>query len=114
MSRYIDADALKDAFEEVYPLATNEMGGAVNKRIYDIVDNAPTVFTQEDIDNVLELAYISGQQHPERPKGKWEIIYGEHIRAGLRPIMYACGVCGMVGSQTNFCPNCGANMRGDV
>lgn len=48
-----------------------------------------------------------------RPKGKWEIIYGEHIRAGLRPIMYACDVCGVVGSQTNFCPNCGADMRGE-
>ena len=45
-----------------------------------------------------------------RPKGKWEIIYGEHIRAGLRPIMYACGVCGMVGSHTNYCPECGAKM----
>ena len=49
----------------------------------------------------------------ERPKGKWVISYGEHIRAGLRPIMYVCSACGVVGSQTNFCPNCGADMRGE-
>ena len=62
-----------------------------------------------DFANIDECEYY----REERPKGKWEIIYGEHIRAGLRPIMYACDVCGVVGSQTNFCPNCGADMRGE-
>lgn len=112
MSRYIDADALKEAFEEVYPLATNEMGGAVNKRIYDIVDNAPTVFTQEDIDNVLELAYISGQQHPERPRGKW--IEERDKRGHL--ITRKCPICKAFhdGMIINYCPNCGARMESDV
>lgn len=114
MSRCIDADALKEAFEEVYPLATNEMGGAVNKRIYDIIDNAPTVFTQEDIDNVLELSYISGQQHPERPKGKWievddGLVSGRCSLCGWEAVIMETDVCGMP-----FCPNCGADMRGDV
>lgn len=110
LPRLIDADALKEAFEEVYPLATNEMGSAVNKRIYDIVDNAPTVFTQEDIDNVLELSYISGQQHPERPKGKWEYTDG---RWGLGD--WRCSKCGGYSNKdTHYCPNCGADMRGDV
>ena len=112
MSRYIDADDLKEAFEEVYPLATNEMGGAVNKRIYDIVDNAPTVFTQEDIDNILELAYISGQQHPERPKGKW-ITYSDY------PGRLKCPNCNhrydaWFIDNGDFCPNCGSDNGGDV
>ena len=39
----ISREALKKDFEKVYPLTTNEIGGIVNKRIYDIIDNAPTV-----------------------------------------------------------------------
>jgi len=39
----ISRSALKEEFEKVYPLMTNEMGGVVNKSIYDIIDNAPTV-----------------------------------------------------------------------
>lgn len=91
MSRCIDADALKEAFEEVYPLATNEMGGAVNKRIYDIIDNAPTV--------------------EERPKGKWievdnGLVSGRCSLCGWEAVIMETDVCGMP-----FCPNCGADMR---
>ena len=39
----ISREALKKEFEKVYPLSTNEMGGVVNNRIYDLIDNAPTV-----------------------------------------------------------------------
>lgn len=46
MSRLIDADALKKDFEKVYPLSTNEMGGVINKRIYELIDNAPTIYTE--------------------------------------------------------------------
>lgn len=91
--RLIDADVLHDAILRDEKLDGKEVNWAVN-RIINYILNAPTI--------------------EELPKGKWEIIYGEHIRAGLRPIMYACDVCGVVGSQTNFCPNCGADMRGDL
>lgn len=75
-------------------------------------DNCPTVFAQEDIDNVLELAYISGQQHPERPKGKWEYI-GQSEVTGLKIVK--CTNCHkrQYGSM-DYCGNCGADMRGDV
>lgn len=53
MSRYIDIDDFFRQFPEL------------NTEPYN---NISTIFTQEDIDNVLELSYISGQQHPERPK----------------------------------------------
>lgn len=42
----ISRSELKKAFEKIYPLATNEMGGVANKRIYEIIDNAPTVETK--------------------------------------------------------------------
>lgn len=87
MSRYIDADELKEAFEKVYPLATNEMGGVVNKRIYDIIDNAPTV--------------------EERPKGEW-IADDEWGNCH-------CSVCNFENNhQPYFCENCGANMVTDL
>lgn len=43
MTRMIDVDLLIAEFEKVYPLATNEMGGVVNKRIYDIINSIPVV-----------------------------------------------------------------------
>lgn len=45
----------------------------------------------------------------DRPKGKWE--YCEH--AGISDV-WKCNQCGewMFG-KTNFCPFCGADMRGD-
>lgn len=43
MTRMIDVDLLIAAFEKVYPLATNEMGGVVNKRIYDIINSIPVI-----------------------------------------------------------------------
>lgn len=43
MKRLIDVDLLIAEFEKVYPLATNEMGGVVNKRIYDIINSIPVV-----------------------------------------------------------------------
>lgn len=45
----ISREALKKAFEEVYPLTTNELGGVVNKRIYEIIDNAPTIEMSYDL-----------------------------------------------------------------
>lgn len=43
MTRMIDVDLLIAEFEKVYPLATNEMGGVVNKKIYDIINSIPVV-----------------------------------------------------------------------
>lgn len=45
-----------------------------------------------------------------RPKGKWIIHndYNENCR-------YGCDQCGnLTNRNSSFCPNCGADMRGDV
>ena len=56
--------------------------------IEDVIDNAPTV--------------------EERPQGEWEKI-------GEIGLAYKCNKCGEVSViPTNFCPNCGADMRGEV
>lgn len=119
--RLIDADKLLGLFIESGQKHGSEHGCKLGENwlldyndIKAVIDNAPTVVINT---NEIEYkAYSKGLEDGRkiaRPKGKWEITYGDHIRAGLRPIMYVCGVCGMVGSQTNFCPNCGADMRGE-
>ena len=44
---------------------------------------------------------------PERKRGKWEFIGGYGYQ-------YRCSACIMCAEhKTNFCPNCGADMRGE-
>lgn len=45
-------------------------------------------------------------------RGKWLTEYGDHIRAGLRPMFICCSECGMVTTvKWNYCPICGARME---
>ena len=45
-----------------------------------------------------------------RPKGEW-IFFG---RRGIYGYIYACSECqAKYDGQSNFCPNCGADMRGE-
>lgn len=110
----ISRSELKKTFEEVYPLATNEMGGVVNKQIYDTIDNAPTVAVNcRDCDG-YEAGYSAGLKDAERPHGEW-------ARTGLDYFnnFYKCSLCGreiLLSQGDNlleeypFC-HCGADMR---
>lgn len=107
--RLIDADDLKKAFEKVYPLATNEMGGVANKRIYEIINNTPTV-TPDKI-QVLMKDYLICRCEPEIPKGEW-IKWNFKTFGAMGDWEYKCSNCGKVyGGEYNFCPNCGAEMQ---
>ena len=73
----ISREALKKEFEKVYPLAVNDMGGVVNKQIYDIIDNAPTV----DIREIYQEGHYDGQLegytraiNEEKPQGEISLI----------------------------------------
>lgn len=53
---------------------------------------------------------------PEREKGKW--IPQDHNKTNgiASTLVYCypkCSVCGHCDNYTNFCPNCGADMRGE-
>ena len=86
--RLIDADALRKNMEFI---CMDIMAGTApfNAPLTEI-DNAPTV--------------------EERPKGEWiDLGYAlEEYRAWGK-----CSVCGYGMFQSDFCPNCGADMRGD-
>ena len=51
----------------------------------------------------------------ERKKGKWETAYLPHEYMGCRPTAYYCSECNQITTfRTFYCPNCGADMRGDA
>lgn len=51
----------------------------------------------------------------ERKKGTWMVSYLEHEAMGIRPkLLYCSECCQCIAYSTNFCPNCGADMRGDA
>ena len=45
---------------------------------------------------------------PERKQGKWIKTY----RNGFGTLIGYCDKCGHSNTVSNFCPNCGADMRG--
>lgn len=70
-----------------------------------------------DYDDGEYLAYSKAQinnaptiYNPERKKGKWERIPYSFVCG------YRCSCCGQktIDDKWNFCPNCGADMRGDA
>lgn len=46
--------------------------------------------------------------------GKWMTSYLDHEVMGVRPKILYCSECNQcIAYPTNFCPNCGADMRGE-
>ena len=97
MSRYIDADKLKDIkFNSI----SNDKYGIYrmgwNDAIDAVVDNEPTADVRENV------------------RGEW--IHDEITRNGntVYTPNAKCSICYCyVFQESNFCPNCGADMRGD-
>ena len=88
MSRYIDADAIQ--YEEDIP------------DIYTIsktrIDNMPSADVRENV------------------KGNWLPQDNNKTNGMMSTTVYyypKCSVCGHCANYTNFCPNCGADMRGE-
>ena len=48
----------------------------------------------------------------ERKTGRWMVSYLDHEVMGVRPkLLYCSECCQCIAYLTNFCPNCGADMR---
>ena len=78
----ISREALKEAFEDLFYNDVDDQ-----ERTERLIDNAPTVEV--------------------RPQGKWKHIIDEYNDV-------ECPFCGFQedGIYNNFCPKCGADMRG--
>ena len=127
--RLIDAEALKKHMEEecaeecaICCYANSGDGCRCN-----LIENAPTVELTEEqaIDKLHETGWLirHDKEMTERPHGEWiEKIYTEKLGHGyLTHHDIVCSVCGDSGEDDEgipqnykFCPNCGADMRGDA
>lgn len=113
LSDLINRSELKKEFEKVYPLSTNEMGGVVNKRIYDIIDNAPAIDISGNEYFPYRTAYFNGVADgiaTAVPQGNWIQAKDENGIEIYRKNI--CSHCKEVSVEKYpFCPNCGAKMK---
>lgn len=93
--------------------------GLTYNEIENIIENAPTVEIGEDgidiekySDRLYKIAYEKGKAEAERPQGEW--INREAVSNTTFPFWerYECNQCHKFNGYSNFCPNCGADMRG--
>ena len=106
--RLIDADALKELivdkiderFRWDYKLTVCEFKTIIG----DIIDNAPAVIKCGLSSEGLPLMDLR-----PRPQGEWKVFYTRKKKK-----VFKCDKCMAVSiqGQTNFCPNCGAKMKG--
>ena len=57
-----------------------------------------------------KISAISPADVRENTHGKW-VKHKDEIAEAWGIIGYKCSICGRVSARTNFCPNCGADMR---
>lgn len=114
--RLIDVNALKEAWKDV------AVDGATLSYIYGLfksVDDAPTIDAvpkhqlYEETSTLDTCPYYHHEptgepfcEMEDRRHGTWKDIYGDST-------YWRCSVCGEVFCcNDNYCPNCGAKMRG--
>ena len=102
----ISREALKEEIRR--EVGENQVGVFVAKRIFKLIDNVPTVDVSGNEYFPYRTAYFNGVEDGRataRSRGKWN-----YIQAGM-PI---CPFCGATPHKNykNFCPKCGADMRG--
>lgn len=99
-----DLDALKEQFTE---------GAYTSKGVRELIDNAPIVDIKDQIAGAYNEGYMCGNKEAEkaRPQGEW-IDTGNMEEYWAEE--YQCSVCGEKDHWHNFCPNCGAKMKGDA
>lgn len=117
----ISRDDLKEAMRKAKRGHYSAFSDITLQSIYRVIDNAPTV----EIDKlILIVAKRSGKRemmlNALRPQGTWDYeqvaLYGVCSNCGVAVTsnladMFLYEEIGKCPYNTNFCPNCGADMR---
>lgn len=109
------AEEIKGIDDEDRLLKESDVLKAIDKRIKELSKHPEFVRKNGHIDVIGVKKYILAI--PDRPQGKWEIEY--HGNGWNDYWDYICSNCGKkyeradaVLYKANFCPNCGAQMKG--
>ena len=82
---------------------------SVFDRLVKVLDTNCGYVDEEPAEKVAKRIMRSGLIREEEPQ-KWELLF-EALDGTLR---YRCPICKEIEySRTNFCPNCGANMKAE-
>ena len=120
VQRLIDANALKEQIDYcIKEAGWSEHDNRVLGWCKEFIDNAPTVNIKDQIAGAYNEGYMCGNKEAEkaRPQGEW-INSGVDI-SGHR--LNRCSICNGVYQMSyvgdsitrwNYCPNCGADMKG--
>ena len=116
----ISREALKKSLNYIYDCAyiDSKSKEGIASDIIATIDNAPTVEPCYQTTSCLDCGNYDKENHNcprycevikeainSRPQGEWiDTMYGFHT----------CSICGKYGNPKffNFCPNCGAKMKG--
>lgn len=93
--------------EEPFLMSLDD-GIAIHEAI-EILKGAQPSYTDEEVQKMQDL------EQAERKKGKW-LHKSKQLAALNTAWWYECSICGyhaFNGMRTDFCPNCGADMRGN-
>lgn len=80
----------------------------------ELIGNMKSDLVNHLADNDLTALDMAISALSENKCGKWKRTYLNHVAMGERPSILYCSVCCQcIAYPTNFCPNCGADMRGE-
>ena len=117
ISRQAAVDALWKALYEYEDKTEKQFQESEDLDVGDWIEHRIFAQNMNNIDRQTILNLPAAQ--PERKNGSWNVIQGDIV------ICSECGMCApksMTGcllnrhlepNRTNFCPNCGADMRGE-
>ena len=99
----------REALKKAYFNAINETSiGEVS--IIELIDNAPAI--EYTFEEAFQKTVCEQRLYcPERPQGEW-IDTGDKNEYWAEE--YQCSICRAKDHWHNFCPNCGAKMKGDA
>lgn len=80
----------------------------------DLISRRQAIDALDCINGVEEVLKSLPSAQTERPKGRWIPQNHNKVNGMTSTAVYyypKCSVCGHCADYTNFCPNCGADMR---